>query len=104
MGLDRKKLDRKISLEVFLNIVAVFHTRGTEKRGQLCLLTLPFHFLVCHGAKKISGADYIKDSQHLKQQFISEFEAKTVGLSEIMIAYKPLNIALLYPPSTSPLF
>lgn len=77
--------------------MVVFPHKGSTEKGSSVLSTLHFHFWVCHGAKKNSGADYIKETQHLKQQFISEFEAKTVGFSEIMIAYKPLNIALLHP-------
>lgn len=63
----------------------------------MCLLRLSFDSLVCHGAKEKSGADYMKETQHLKQQLISESPAKNGRFSEIMIAYKPLIITLLYP-------
>lgn len=43
---------------------------------QLCLRHLPFDSLVCHGAKENSSADYMKETQHLKQQLISESKAK----------------------------
>lgn len=64
----------------------------------MCLRHLPFDSLVCHGAKENSSADYMKETQHLKQQLISESKAKkNGGFSEIMIAYKPLIITLLQP-------
>jgi hypothetical protein len=59
-------------------MVAVFTHKRTRGKGSVVLTTLPFHFLVCHGAKRKSGADYIKEAQHSKQQFISEFEEKMV--------------------------
>ena len=86
------------------------HTVEPKEKCQFCLLHLPFDSLVCHSAKENSSADYMKETQLLKQQLISEFKAKNGGFSEIMIAYKPLIIILLHPlfylfslPSITPL-
>ena len=55
-----------VPLGLFLNMLAIFTPKRTGGKGSVGLTTLPLHFLVCHGAKKNSGADYIKEAQHLK--------------------------------------